>query len=124
MIFKRDPALIVSALATAIRLLSAFVLHWSDEQQAVVNAVVAALAGVVIAVAVRRDGQVPAILGFITAVLALAIGFGMNISAEAQALIMSFAGAVAALFTRTQVEARVGPTPPMVDETPGDNSVR
>jgi hypothetical protein len=53
-----------------------------------------------------RDGQVPALLGVAQALLALAIGFGLNVGAEGQAVIMSFVGAVAAAFVRTQVVAR------------------
>jgi uncharacterized membrane protein YeaQ/YmgE (transglycosylase-associated protein family) len=124
MAFRRDPALWLTLVATAVRLLSAYVLNWSADQQAVVNAVAAALAGVIVALAVRHDGQVAAIMGFVSALLALAVGFGWHLSAEQQAMIMSFVGAVAAMFVRTQVGARVGPTPPMIDDTPADRTVR
>jgi hypothetical protein len=104
---SRDPALWLTLFATAVRLFAAFVIHLTDEQQAVLNAVATAVASLIVAIVVRRDGQVPAILGVAQALLALAIGFGLNVSAEGQAVIMSFVGAVAAAFTRTQVVAPV-----------------
>lgn len=105
--FSRDPALWMTLIATAVRLAAAFLFHLTGEQQAVVNAAVTALASLVVAVVVRREGQVPAILGFAQALLALAVGFGLHVSAENQAVIMSFVGTLAAAFTRTQVVAPV-----------------
>lgn len=107
MTFKpsRDPALYLFLVATAVRLFSAFILDVSTDTQALVNALATAIAGIVIAVVVRRDGQVPAILGGVQALLALAVGLGLDVSAENQALIMSFVGGLAAAFIRTQVVA-------------------
>jgi|ERR1044072_992155 hypothetical protein len=104
---SRDPALWLTLFATAVRLFAAFVINLTDGQQAVLNAAATAVASLIVAVWVRRDGQVPAILGVAQALLALAIGFGLHVSAENQAVIMSFVGAVAAAFTRTQVTASV-----------------
>jgi len=108
--FSRDPALYLTLIATAVRLASAFVFHLSDDQQTWVNAAASAIAALIVAVWVRRDGQVAAILGVAQALLALAIGFGLHVSAENQAVIMSFVGAVAAAFIRTQVTASVNAT--------------
>jgi hypothetical protein len=105
--FSRDPALYLTLVATAVRLASAFVFHLSDDQQAVVNAAATAIAALIVAVWVRRDGQVAGLLGVAQALLALAIGFGLHVSAENQAVIMSFVGAIAAAFVRTQVVAPV-----------------
>ncbi len=109
MTFKpsRDPALYLFLVATTVRLFSAFILDVSTDTQALVNALATAIAGIVIAVVVRRDGQVPAILGGVQALLALAVGLGLDVSAENQALIMSFVGGLAAAFIRTQVTASV-----------------
>jgi hypothetical protein len=106
---SRDPALWLTLFATAVRLAAAFFTDISDEQQAVLNAAATAIAGLVVAVWVRRDGQVAALLGVAQALLALAIGFGLDLSAEGQAVIMSFVGAIAAAFIRTQVTAPVSP---------------
>jgi hypothetical protein len=105
--FSRDPALWLTLVATAVRLASAFVFHLTGDQQALLNAAATAVAATVVAVWVRRDGQVAALLGVAQALLALAIGFGLHVTAENQAVIMSFVGAVAAAFVRTQVLAPV-----------------
>lgn len=104
---SRDPALYLTLFATIVRLLGAFVVNLSGEQQAVLNAAATAIAGLAVAVWVRRDGQVAALLGVAQALLALAVGFGLDVSAEGQAVIMSFIGALAAAFVRTQVIAPV-----------------
>lgn len=104
---SRDPALWLTLFATAVRLAAAFLFDISGEQQAWLNAAATAIASLIVAVWVRRDGQVAALLGVAQALLALAIGFGLNVSAENQAVIMSFVGAIAAAFIRTQVVAPV-----------------
>ncbi|GGN39377.1 hypothetical protein FHR83_006731 [Actinoplanes campanulatus] len=103
---SREPALYLTLFATLVRLLAAFWLDLSDGQQAVLNATATAVAGLIVAVWVRRDGQVAALLGVVQAVLALAVGFGADLSAESQAVIMSFVGTAAAMFVRTQVDAK------------------
>jgi hypothetical protein len=104
---SRDPALYLFLVATCVRLFSAFILDVSTDTQALINALATAIAGVIVAVIVRRDGQVPAILGGVQALLALCVGLGLNVSAENQALLMSFVGGLAAAFIRTQVEVGV-----------------
>jgi hypothetical protein len=49
-------------------------------------------------------GREPAvILGFVQVLVALAVGFGLDLSAEQQALILAAAAALAALLVRSQV---------------------
>lgn len=113
LVFGREPALYVTLAATAIRLISAFWIDLTEHQQAALNAVVAAAGGLLIAHMVR-DGQVAAILGLASALIALAIGFGLHLDPDDQAVIMSFVGTAVAMFTRTQVTAPVQPqTPPV-----------
>lgn len=107
---SRDPALYLGLVAVAVKLFSAFLLHVSDDQQTVINAVAAAVAAAIVATVVRHDGQVAAILGVAQALIALAVGFGLHVSAENQALIMSFLGLLASAFVRTQVVAPVAAT--------------
>jgi len=104
---SRDPAVYLSLFATALRLMAAFWWHVSDDQQAILNAGATAVAAAVVAIWVKRDGQLPAALGVIQALLAIAVGFGAHLSAENQAIIMSFVGTAAAIFIRTQVVAPV-----------------
>jgi hypothetical protein len=106
---SRDPAFYVMLAATVIRLVAAFITPISDTQQTLLNAAVAAIGGLVVAVWVKRDGQIAALTGLAAALLALAVGFGANIDAEGQAAIMSFVGVAAAAFIRTQVTAPVAP---------------
>lgn len=102
--FKRDPALFISLGATTVRLFAAFIVDLNADQQALLNAVIAAVAGVAICVIVR-DGLPAAILGLVQALLALAIGFGLHVDPDNQALIMSGVGTAMAMFVRTQVIA-------------------
>lgn len=104
---SRDPALYLTLFATLVRFAAAFVFHFNDGQQAVLNAAATAVAGLIVALVVKKDGQVAAILGVFQALIALAVGFGLDISAERQAVIMSVVGAVAAAFVRSQVVAPV-----------------
>lgn len=105
---SRDPAFYVTLFATVVRLVAAFVIDLSADQQTWLNAGAAAVGGLVVAFWVKREGQVAALTGLASALLAIAVGFGANISAEGQAAIMSFVGVAAAAFIRTQV---VAPTP-------------
>lgn len=107
---SRDPALYLFLVATAVKLFSAFILKVSDNQQAVINAVAVAVAAAIVATVVRHDGQVAAILGVAQALIALAVGFGLHLTADNQALLMTFLGAIAAAFVRTQVVAPVPAT--------------
>jgi hypothetical protein len=108
---SRDPALYLFLIATGVRLLSAFgPWHVGTELQSLINAAATAIASFIVAAFVVRDKQVPAILGVAQALMALAIGFGLHLSAESQALIMSFVGGVVAAFVRTQVVAPVTAT--------------
>jgi hypothetical protein len=107
MIFKREPALWLFLVASVIRLVSAFFVELSPDQQAWLNAAATGICSLIVAVIVRKEGQVPAILGAVQALLALAVGFGLDWSAEQQAIFMSFVGGIAAMFVRTQVVAPV-----------------
>jgi hypothetical protein len=104
---SRDPALWLTLFATGVRLAAAFIFELTADQQAYLNAGATAVASLIVAVWVAREGQVPAILGVAQALLALAVGFGLDLSAEAQAVLMSFVGAAVAAFVRSQVTASV-----------------
>lgn len=106
--FGREPALWLALVAVAVKLGTAFGLNLTTDQQAVVNALAAAIAGLLIAVMVH-DGIAAAALGLVQAALALAVGLGLDWSADRQAVVMSFAAAIAAMWTRTQVTAPVAP---------------
>lgn len=107
-IFGREPALWLALVAVGVKLLSAFVVNVSTDQQAVINAAAAAVAGLIVA-AQTHDGIASAALGLVQAMVALAVGFGLHWSPDQQAIVMSFAAAVVAMFVRTQVSAPVPP---------------
>lgn len=106
-IFGREPSLILGLIASAIQLFSAIVLPLTIEQQGVLNAVAVAVIGVVTAVAVSTDKAAPAVLGFVQAVLACALAFGLALSPEVQGAVMAFTTALVSAFVRTQVSAPV-----------------
>jgi hypothetical protein len=102
----REPVLWLALAEIAIKSLCAMVFHLSSDQQSVVNAVVVAAAGAVVAVS-THDGVSGAILGLVQAVIALGVGFGLHWSADQQAMVMSLASAVV---SATQVTAPVPST--------------
>jgi nicotinamide riboside transporter PnuC len=105
-IFGREPALWLALVAVGVKLLTAFGLDVSADQQSVINAVAAAFVGVVVAVMVH-DGISAAVLGLVQSAVALAVGFGLDWSADQQAVVMSAAAAIVGMFVRTQVTAPV-----------------
>jgi hypothetical protein len=105
-VFGREPAAWAGLLAVSVKLLFAFVVHLNGDHQALANALVAALAGLFVAM-VTHDGVSAAILGVAQALLALAVGYGLKWSPDQQAVVMSAASAVLAMFVRSQVTAPV-----------------
>ncbi|TAK82632.1 MAG: hypothetical protein EPO09_21555 [Aquabacterium sp.] len=110
-IFRREPAAWLAFVAVVVKLISAFWLNVSDDQQAMINAVAAALVGVIVAF-MTHDGVAAAVYGFAQAALALAVGFGLSWSADQQAVALSAVSVILALFVRTQVTAKVPPAIP------------
>lgn len=105
-IFGREPAALLSLIAVIVKLVAAFGVDVSGEQQAVINAVAAAAVGLTLAV-MASDGVGAALIGLVQAAVALAVGFGLDWSAERQAVVLSVATAVVAMWDRTQVTAPV-----------------
>jgi microsomal dipeptidase-like Zn-dependent dipeptidase len=104
LILGREPAALLALFAVAVKLFSAFVI---DEQtQAWVNAAAAAGMGVFIAWA-TKDGVVAAILGLVQAVIALAVGLGLDWDVATQAVVLSFVSLALGAYDRTQVTAPV-----------------
>ena len=103
-LFNREPALWLGLIAILVKLVAAFGVDVSAEQQAVVNAVAAAAVGLILAV-MAGDAIGAAVLGLAQAVLALAVGFGLDWSAEQQAVVLAAASAIVAMWDRTQITA-------------------
>lgn len=112
MYFRREPAVLMGLTAGVVQVLSAFVLHWTDEQQGLVNAALGLAAGVVTAAMVRLDRALPLLGGFVQALFAVGLAFGYELSPVAQSAVMALVSALVGAFTRTQVTAKVGPVEP------------
>ena len=112
-ILGREPALWAALTSAVIYLVGAFFVHLSDGQESVLIAVAAAVLGLIVA-GMTHDGLSAAILGLAKAGIALALGFGLKISADQQAVILSFVATAVAMFVRTQATAPVAspPAPP------------
>lgn len=117
MLIRREPALWFALFAIIIKVVCAFWVHVSITQQSLINAAVAALFGIVVAISVH-DGVGAAILGFAQATIALAVGLGLHWAPDQQALIMSLIAALVAMFVRTQVAATVGPLATAINAGP------
>jgi hypothetical protein len=105
-LFGREPAALLAFVAVVIKLVAAFGVHLSSDQQAVVNAVAAAGVGVAVAV-MAHDALAAPLYGLAQAALALAVGFGLHWSADQQAIVLSFVQVALGMFLRTQVTASV-----------------
>lgn len=105
-IFGREPAAVTAFVAVVIKLVAAFGVNLSGDQQAVLNAVAAAGVGLAVAV-MAHDALAAPIYGLAQASLALAVGFGLHWSADRQAVVLSFVQVAIAMFVRTQVTAKV-----------------
>jgi hypothetical protein len=116
-ILGREPVLWLSLLAISVKVISAFLVHVSTDQQAVINALAASVAGLLVAFS-TRDGESGAILGVVQALLALGVGFGLRWTPDQQAMVMSLTSTVVAMFLRTQVTAPVPPSVPIAAATP------
>lgn len=104
-IFGREPAAVLAFVAVAIKLIAAFGVNLSSDQQAVLNAVAAAAVGLLVAF-MAHDALAAPLYGLAQAALALAVGFGLHWSADQQAVVLSFVQVAVAMFVRTQVTAK------------------
>ncbi|RRQ81576.1 hypothetical protein [Streptomyces griseofuscus] len=107
-IFGREPAAVLAFVSILVKLASAYVFHATETQQATVNTVAACAVAVLIAIS-AHDSIGAAVFNLAQAVLAAAVGFGLKLDADHQALWLSLVTVVIGLWSRTQVTA---PTPP------------
>lgn len=92
-------------LASGLLIFLTPLLHLSDALNGAILAVVTALFGFLTALAVSKEKAAPAVAGLIKALIALAVAFRLNWSAEVQSGIMVFVEAGVAFYLRTQVFA-------------------
>lgn len=106
-ILGREPVYILAFVAVALKLSSAYGLDVSAEQQAVIMAVLSGIVALAEAIVLRTGAAAAAIVNLAQGVLALFLGFGLNMSAEQQALWMLVVEGAVALMLRREVTAPV-----------------
>jgi hypothetical protein len=113
-IFGREPVAILAAVAIILKLGAAYGLDVSDDQQTLINTVLACAVAVASAIVLKNGAAYAAILQFSQAALALFAGFGLDLSAQQQAGWMSLVAAVLAVIEHPAVTA---PVPALAIET-------
>ncbi|MGJ5831442.1 hypothetical protein [Streptomyces ossamyceticus] len=107
-IFGREPVAILAFVAVTLKLGAAYGWDVSAEEQALVMAVLSCVVALVEAVVLKTGAVYAAIVNLAQAGLALFLGFGLEMSAEQQALWMLVVeGAVALVAVRPQVTAPI-----------------
>ena len=113
-VFGREPAFWLAFVSAAIALFSATVYELSVDQQGVLNAVTAALFGILTAWAVSAEKAVPAIVGFFKAAIAVALAFGLSLSPEVQSTALVFVEILlTGLLVRPNVSAPIAASTPL-----------
>lgn len=100
-IFGREPAVWIGLIEAVLAFALAVGLDWSNEQVALVMAAVVAVFGVVTAYA-TRDTMLGYVVGLTKAVIALFIGFGVDVSAELTASMIGLITVGVGFYQRTQ----------------------
>jgi hypothetical protein len=106
-ILGREPVYILSFVAVALKLASAYGLDVSADQQAVIMAVLSGAVALIEAIVLRTGAAAAAIINLAQACLALFLGFGLDMTAEQQALWMLVVEGAVAMFLRREVTAPV-----------------
>lgn len=106
-IFGREPVYILAFIAVALKLASAYGLDVSAEQQGAIMAVLSLIVAVVSAIVLRTGAVGAAVINLAQGALALFLAFGVDLSAEQQAMWMALIESVVALWIREKVVAPV-----------------
>lgn len=106
-ILGREPVYLLAFVAVVLKLSSAYGLDVTAEQQAVIMAVLSGIVAVVEAIVLRTGAAAAAIVNLAQSVLALFLGFGLDMTAEQQALWMLIVESAVALALRREVTAPV-----------------
>lgn len=109
LIFGREPAVFATLAAAFINLLSAYFTHWDIATQGLVNAAVLAVAGAYVWFRVAAEKGLAALVAAAQPLMALALAFGLHITAEQQSSLLLFLNMVLAFWLRGQVVAPVDP---------------
>jgi hypothetical protein len=108
-IFGREPVLWLDLAQTVLPTLVLFgVLHWSNEQVALVVAAFSAVLGVVTAYLTKNTG-LGVVTGLVKAVLACAVGFGLDLGADQTAALLALTTVVFSFVQRGNTSPAVDP---------------
>lgn len=120
-IFGREPVYILAFIAVMLKLGAAYGLDVSETQQTVINTALACAVAAISAIVLKTGAAGAAILQLGQAVLALFVGFGLDMSATEQAGWMSIVAAALAVIEHREVEAPV-PALPVEQSSPVKNA--
>lgn len=110
-IFGREPVYILAFVAVVLKLAAAYGLNVTDTQQTLINTALALVVAAVSAVVLKTGAAGAAILQVANALIALFVGFGLDIPADTQAVWMSIVSAGLALVLHREVTAPVPELP-------------
>lgn len=106
-LFGREPVYILAFVAVALKLASAYGLDVSAAQQGAIMAALSLVVAVINAVVLRTGAVGAAVINLAQGALALFLAFGLDLSAEQQALWMTLVETLVALWIRERVVAPV-----------------
>jgi len=106
-VFGREPVYILAFIAITLKLSAAYGLDVSVEEQGAIMAVLSLIVAVVTAVVLKTGAAAAAVVNLAQGVLALFLAFGLELSADQQALWMGIVEAAVALVIRKEVTAPV-----------------
>lgn len=105
MILGREVALWAAVVKALVAAFSLFVVELTVDQQGALNAVVACVLGIVVAMQVKAEKALPFLVGLVEAGIYLAASFGWNVTPDKQTALLTVVGAVVAVLTRDRVVA-------------------
>ena len=106
-VFGREPVAILAFIAVALKLSSAYGWDVSAEEQAAIMAILSCMTAVAEAFVLKTGAAFAAIVNLGHAGIALFLAFGLNMSAEQQALWMLAIEGGVAFFVRREVTAPI-----------------
>ena len=105
MILGREVALWAAVVKALVVVVSLFVVELTTDQQGAINALVAVVLGILVAVQVKAEKALPFLVGLAEAGIYLAASFGWNVTPDRQTALLAVVGAIVAVITRDRVVA-------------------
>lgn len=106
-IFGREPVVLLAFIAVTLKLAAAYGLDVSADQQGAIMAVLSLIVAVITAIVLKTGAVGAAIINLGQGALALFLAFGLDLTADQQALWMALIESVVALWVREKVVAPV-----------------